>query len=75
MEDAGTDYMAESRLRALDESLTDVGDAEGGFVGGCYAVVDDGGEVEGDVVLCHADLFGDLCEVLFSGVKVGFEIL
>jgi hypothetical protein len=35
-------------------------------VGRGDAVVDDGGEVEGDVVLGHADLLGDLCWVYVS---------
>ena len=60
LEDASTDDVAESGLRTLDEGLADVADAEGGFVGGGDVVVDDGGEVQGDVVFSHADLLGDL---------------
>lgn len=52
--------MAEGSLGALDEGLADVGNAEGGLVGTDDVVVDDRGEVEGDVVLGHADLLGDL---------------
>jgi len=42
--------VAEGGLRALDEGLADVGDAEGGFVGRGDVVVDDGCELEVDVV-------------------------
>lgn len=45
LEDAGADDVAEGGLGAFDEGLADVGDAEGGFVGGRDVVVDDGGEV------------------------------
>lgn len=51
--------MAQGGLGAFDEGLADVGDAEGGFVRGGDVVVYHGGEVEGDVVFGHADLFGD----------------
>ena len=61
LEDAGADDVAEGRLGAFDEGLADVGDAEGGFVGGGDVVVDYGGELEVHVVFGHADLFGDLC--------------
>lgn len=50
LEHARADDVAEGGLRALDEGLADVGDAEGGFVGGGDVVVDDGGELEVDVV-------------------------
>ena len=60
LEDASADDVAESGLRTLDKGLADVADTEGGFVGGGDVVVDDGGEVQGDVVFSHADLFGDL---------------
>lgn len=53
LQHAGADDVAESGLRALDEGLADVGDAEGGFVGGSDVVVDDGGEGEVDVVCCE----------------------
>ena len=52
--------MSQRRLRALDQRLANVGDAEGGLVRRRDVVVDDGGQVEGDVVLGHADLAGDL---------------
>lgn len=61
LEDAGADDVAEGRLCALYEGLSDVADAECGFVGGRDVVVDDGGEVQGYVVFGHADLAGDLC--------------
>lgn len=60
LEDAGADDVAEGGLGAFDEGLADVGDAEGGFVGGGDVVVDYGGELEVYVVFGHADLFGDL---------------
>ena len=50
LEHARADDVAEGGLRALDEGLADVGDAEGGFVGGGDVVVDDGCELEVDVV-------------------------
>ena len=43
LEDAGADDVAEGGLGTFDEGLADVGDAEGGFVGGGDVVVDDGG--------------------------------
>ena len=58
LQDAGTDDVAQSGLGTLDERLSDVGDTEGGLVWGDDLVVDDGGQVEGDVVLGHADLRG-----------------
>lgn len=54
------DDVAEGGLGALDEGLADVADAEGGFVRGGDVVVDDGCEVQGDVVLGHADLLWHL---------------
>lgn len=60
LEHTGTDDVAEGGLGALDEGLADVGNAEGGLVGGDDVVVDDRGQVEGDVVLGHADLLGNL---------------
>ena len=60
MEHAGANDVAKGGLGALDKGLADVGDAEGSFVGGNDVVVDDGGEMEGDVVFGHADLFWDL---------------
>lgn len=48
--------MTQSGLSALHESLSDVGDAEGGLVWSGDLVVDDGGQVEGDIVLGHAHL-------------------
>ena len=60
LENAGADDVPEGGLGTLNQGLTDVGDAEGGFVGGGDVVVDDGGYLEGDVVLGDTDLFGDL---------------
>lgn len=50
LQHARADNVAEGGLRALDEGLADVGDAEGGFVGRGDVVVDDGCELEVDVV-------------------------
>lgn len=55
--------MAEGGLRTLNEGLADVGDAKGGNVRGDDVVVDDRGQAQGDVVLGHADLLGDLCDL------------
>lgn len=52
--------MAQSGLRALHKRLTHVGDTERGLVGRGDVVVDDGGEVEVDVILGHANLSRDL---------------
>ena len=60
LEHAGADDVAQGGLRALDEGLADVGDAEGGFVRGRDVVVDHRGEVHGDVVLGHAHLLRHL---------------
>lgn len=60
LEDASADDVAEGGLRALDERLADVADAESGFMGRGDVVVDDGGQVQGDIVFGHADLLGDL---------------
>lgn len=64
LEDASTDDVAEGGLSSLDQSLADVGDAKGGLVGRCNVVVDDGCEVQSDVVLGHANLFWDLCYIV-----------
>lgn len=63
LQDARADDVAERRLGSLDERLPDVADAEGGAVRRHDAVVDDGGEPQGDVILCHADLLGHLDEL------------
>ena len=79
LEDAGADDVPERGLRALDERLADVGDAKGGLVGGDDVVVDDGGEVQRNVVFGHADLLPhlddldldvDLHEALGEGVDL-----
>lgn len=71
--------MAQGGLGALDEGLAHIGDAEGGLVGRDDVVVDDGVEMEGDVVLGHAGLLGhfgnldldvDLDESLAEGVDL-----
>jgi hypothetical protein len=54
-----TNNMAQRRLRALDKCLANVTDAEGGLVRRGDAVVNDGCELQRDVVLGHADLLGD----------------
>ena len=56
LQDASTYHVAQGGLRPLYECLPDVADAESGFVGRDDVIVDDGGEAEGDIVLCHADL-------------------
>lgn len=60
LQDTGTDDVAQGGLGALDQGLADIGDSEGGLVRADDVVVDDTGEVEVDVVLCHAHLLGDL---------------
>jgi len=62
LENARADDVAEGGLGTLDEGLADIGDTEGSFVRGGDVVVDDGSEVKGDIVFCHADLFGNLCD-------------
>lgn len=48
--------MAEGGLSTLDQSLTNVGDTEGGLVGADDVVVDNGSQVQSDIVFGHADL-------------------
>lgn len=63
LQNTRSDHMAQGGLGTLDEGLLDVCDTEGGLVGRSDLVVDDGREVEGHVVLGHADLtrhFDDL---------------
>lgn len=73
LQDARAHDVAEGRLRALDEGLLHVRDAEGHLVRARDVVVDDGREVDGDVVLGHADLSGDLCFVLPPLVMNGLK--
>ena len=80
LENTGTDDMAKRSLRALNERLADVGDPECGFVRGRDVVVDDGGEVDADVVLCHANLLWHLDDLdldidldEFFGQRVDFD--
>jgi len=60
LEDTGTNNVTECGLCTLNKSLADIGDSEGCLVWGCNVVVDDRGQVEGDVVLSHTDLLGHL---------------
>lgn len=71
--------MAQGSLGTLDKRLTNVTDTESGLVRRSDAVVDDGSQVERDVVLGHADLLGnldnldldvDLDKVLGEGVNI-----
>ena len=61
LEDTGTNNVTESGLCTLNKSLANVGDSECCLVWGCDVVVDNRGQVEGNVVLSHADLFWHLC--------------
>jgi hypothetical protein len=79
LQNTGTDDVTQRCLRALDERLLDVADAEGGLVRRRDAIVNDRGELQRDVVLGHADLLGnfdnldldvDLDELLGEGVNV-----
>jgi hypothetical protein len=56
LEHASTDNVTKSGLCTLNKGLTDVGDTESSLVWRCDVVVDNGGQVEGDVVLGHANL-------------------
>lgn len=60
LQDASTNDVAQGSLSALDKGLADVGDAEGGLVRADDVVIDDRGQVQGDIVLCHADLLRNL---------------
>jgi hypothetical protein len=53
--------VAKCGLSTLHEGLANVVDAESSLVGSHDVVVDDRGETQGDVVLGHANLLGDLC--------------
>jgi hypothetical protein len=79
LQNTSTNDVTQSSLRALDERLLDVADAEGGLVRRRDAVVNDRRELQRDVVLGHADLLGDfddldldidLDELLGEGVDV-----
>lgn len=48
--------MSESGLSTLNQGLADVGDAKSSLVRGGDVIVDDGGEVESDIVFSHANL-------------------
>jgi hypothetical protein len=63
LKNTGTNDVAKCGLCALNECLTNVADAEGCFVRGRNAVVDDGRQLQRYVILGHADLlrnFDDL---------------
>lgn len=66
LEDSGADDVSEGGLGTLDEGLLDVGDTEGGFVGGDDVVVYNGGELDSDIVLCHTDLLWDFGHLNFD---------
>ena len=59
LQQARADDMTEGSLRALYKRGANVADAKGGFVWTCDIVVNDGGEIDGDVILCHTDLLGN----------------
>lgn len=63
LQDTGTNDMAKSGLGAFNKCLADVDDAEGGLVGGDNVVIDDGGKVDGDIVLGHTDLLRDFADL------------
>lgn len=56
LENSGSYNVTKSGLCSLNQSLADIGDTKSGFVWGGDVIVDNGGKVEGDVVLGHADL-------------------
>lgn len=60
LQNTSTDNVTQSGLGALNQSLADIGDAESGLMGADNMVVDDRGQVDGNIVLGHADLLGDL---------------
>lgn len=66
LQDTGTNDMAKSGLGAFNKRLADVDDTEGGLVGGDDVVVDDGGKMDGDIVLGHTDLLGDFAYLDFD---------
>lgn len=60
LQNARTNDVAQGGLGPLDQGLTNIGDSKGGFVRAHDVVIDDRGEVQGDVVFGHADLLRDL---------------
>lgn len=60
LQNAGAHHLAKRGLSALDKRLSDIGDTERSLVRGDDVVVDNGGQVQRDIVLGHADLAGDL---------------
>lgn len=60
LQDSSTNNMAQSSLGTLHKSLSDVVDAKSSLVRRDDMVVDDGRESQGDVVLGHAHLLGNL---------------
>lgn len=59
LQDAGTHDVSKGGLSALNEGLTDVCDTKSSLVRADDVIVDDRGQVQGDIVLGHADLLGD----------------
>ena len=53
---ASTNDVSQSSLGTLDKRLSDVADTEGGLMRRNDVIVDDGSEIQGNVVLGHADL-------------------
>jgi len=53
--------MTECGLCTFNKSLTDIRDTESCLMWGGDVVVDDGGQMEGNVVFGHANLLGNLC--------------
>lgn len=66
LQDTGTNDMAKSGLSAFNKCLADVDDTEGSLVGGDDMVVDDGGKMDGDIVLGHTDLLGNFAYLDFD---------
>lgn len=60
LQDAGAHDVSKGGLSALNEGLTDVCDTKSSLVRADDVIVDDRGQVQGDIVLGHADLLWDL---------------
>jgi hypothetical protein len=63
LQHARADHVSQRGLGAFDQGLAHVRDAEGGLVWGDDVVVDDGREVNGDIVLGHAHLLWHLADL------------
>jgi hypothetical protein len=66
LKNTGTDNVTKCCLCTLDESLADIGNAEGGLVRRGDAVVNDRGELQRDVIFGHADLLGNFDDLNFD---------